>query len=259
MTVAVLGVLLFALALATGCTGDSDNGSLSESGEAATSAPSAASPQPTSDISEDEARSAAEKVLLTLQDFPAGWSQEPPDEDEEPPLDVPPECKAFAGEEDWPGTVVKVESPEFDGPDDEDVNSSAIVYADGEAARLAFAGVRDACGRCRGPFLQALPTYLEQQYQKNAPGVTAEITATAMDWLPFPTYGDEGLSVRMSVTIDLGTRSIDCYLDELGWRVGRVEGDISFSTCSDTPGAEEEQRLAKIILGRLRIAVEDLD
>jgi len=261
VTLALLCALMLSLALAAGCAGGGEAKPSPETNGAAPPASSADSVETAPSISEEEAREVAEKVLLTLRDFPAGWSQEPPDDEEDAPLDVPPECQAFAGQEDWPGTLLKVESPEFEGPDEVEVNSSVILYADAEAARQAFAGVRDTYDRCREPLLQAFTRYLQQLYQKNAQesGEIAEVASMAMDWLSFPPYGDESVTARMSITINVGARSLDCYLDMLGWRIGRVEGDMGFSTCFDTPDTGEEQRLAQIIDERLREAAENLD
>ena len=268
MKPALLCALLLSLALAAGCASNSEderspetNGGAPEANGAAPATSSADSAQPVSDISEGEAREVAEKVLLQLKDFPVGWSQEPPEDEEDTPLDVPPECQAFVGEEEWPGTLLEVESPEFEGPDDEAVNSGVVVYADAEAARQAFADARDAYDRCKEPLLQAFTGYLQQLYQQKAQesGEAAEVAALTMDWLSFPPYGDESLTARMSITINVGTRSLDCYLDFLGWRVGRIEGDIGFSTCFEIPNLEEEQRLAQIMDERLRKAAKDLD
>src|SRR4030042_5150549 len=165
---ALLCALLLSLALAAGCASDSKDQPPPESDGVAPATSSADSAQPVSDISEEEAREVAEKVLLQLKDFPVGWSQLPPEDEEDTPLDVPPECQAFVGEEEWPGTLLEVESPEFEGPDDEAVNSGVVVYADAEAARQAFADARGASDPCKEPLLQAFTEYLQQLYQQKA-------------------------------------------------------------------------------------------
>ena len=260
MKLTLLGVLLVSLALAAGCASDSEGQPSTGTNGAAPPASSADSAKTVSNISEEEAREVAGKILLTLRDFPAGWSQEPPEEEkEDPEFDSPPECQAFFEQEIPPGALVDIDSPEFDGPDTEQVDSGATVYVDAEAAHQAFADARDVYDRCREPLRAAYTKYLGELLREEYPDANVEVTAFAMDWLSFPAYGDESLAMRMSVTMVVGDQTIDAYTDMFGWRVGPIEGDMSFTNCFVPPDLEEEQRLAEIVEKRLREAAEDLD
>ena len=166
---ALLCALLLSLALATGCASNGKDEPPPLGDGAAAATPSADSPQAVSNVSEEEAREVAEKVLLRLKDFPVGWSQLPPEEDDEDPeLDLPEECKTFFEQEIPLGAIVDIDSPEFEGPDDEEVDSGATVYADAEAARQAFLDARQFMDRCKDPFREAFTKYLQQLYQEKA-------------------------------------------------------------------------------------------
>jgi hypothetical protein len=208
---------------------------------------------------EEEARELAEKVLLTLRDFPAGWSQLPPDKDEDPPLDVPSECQTFSGNYQSPGALVDIDSPEFEGPDEETVSSTVIVFGDVEEASQALAKSRAEFDLCREPVRAALTTYYDGLLRAQHPDTNVAVTALSLDWLPFPPYGEESVAARLSVTIVVGDQTFITHSDMFGWRVGRVEGDMSFTTRTVPPDPEEEQRVAKIIDERLGDAAKDLD
>jgi len=250
------------LALAAGCASNSEGEPSPQGDGAATATSSADSPQAVSDISEEEAREVAEKVLLRLKDFPVGWSQLPPEQDEEDPdLGLPEECRTFFEQEMPPGAILDIDSPKFEGPDEEEVDSGATVYVDADAARQAFLDARQFMDRCKDPFREAFTKYLQQLYQEKAQesGQSIEVVAFTMDLLSFPPYGDESFSTRMSFTVNVGSQTLDFYLDMFSWRVDRIEGDMSFSTQFEIPDIDEEQRLAQIIEERLNDAVKDLD
>ncbi len=251
----ILCFLLPLLALAAGCAGGGEAEPSPGTHGAAPPTGSADSP----DAAEQAAREVAEKVLLTLRDFPAGWSQLPPDKDEDPPLEVPPECQTFSEDYQWPGAIVDVDSPEFEGPDLETVSSSAIIFGDVEAATRAFARYKAEFDLCREPVRAALTTYYDGLLRAQHPDTNVAVTALSLDWLPFPPYGEESVAARLSVTVVVGDQTFITHSDMFGWRVGRVEGDMSFTTRTVPPDPEEEQRVAKIIDERLRDAAKDLD
>jgi hypothetical protein len=259
VTLALLCALLLSLALAAGCASGSEGQPSTETNGAAPATSSADSPETASSVSEEEAREVAEKVLLTLRDFPAGWSQLPPDEDEDMQLDLPPECQAFWEHEEWPGTLVDIDSPEFEGPDDEEVQSGVVIYVNAEAAHQAWVDGKAAVDLCREPVRAALATYLQQGLQAQYPDATIEVAAFTWDWLPFPAYGDESAAMRMSFTVNAGSESFTFHSDFIGWRVDRVEVSLAFDTRTEPPDPNEEQRLAQIIDERLREAAENLD
>jgi hypothetical protein len=245
------------LALAAACAG---GGEAEPSSDSRGAAPPAGSSSPdTASIAEEEAREVAEKVLLTLRDFPAGWSQLPPDKDEDPPLEVPPECQTFSEDYQWPGAIVDVDSPEFEGPDLETVSSSAIIFGDVEAASQAFATYKTEFDLCKEPMRAALTTYYDGLLRGQHPDTNVAVTALSLDWLPFPPYGEESVAARLSTTIVVGDQTFNTYSDMFGWRVGRVEGDMGFTTRTAPPDPNEEQRLAKVIDERVRDAAKDLD
>jgi len=119
----IVSALVVAVALAA-CGGDGEE---------------AAEEQSTTTAAEDrvatsEERAAAEGVLLTLDDFPSGWVQRPPDQADDLQLDLPEECAIFEEEAQEPGALVDLESDDFISPEEHEVSSGATVYVDEDAA-----------------------------------------------------------------------------------------------------------------------------
>jgi hypothetical protein len=207
----------------------------------------------------EEARAAAEEALLRLEDFPTGWVERPAEEDEEDfEADLPPECQWFIEQEELPGTVVEVESREFHGPDDEEVESSVTIFEDVAAASQTFADVSDFIERCRQPLREAVAQYFQDKIREEGeelPFEDIELSDFNMDRLSFPAYGDEGMALRMSFTIDTDFLSADFYMDIFGIRVDRIVGGMSFGQSFEIPDTNEEERLAGIIEERLHTVV----
>jgi len=220
-------------------------------------------PTATSNADLEEARAVAEQALLRLEDFPTGWVERPAEEedDEDFELDLPPECQSFIERENLPGTLVEVDSAEFHGPDDEEVESGVTIFVDIAAARQAFAEVGDFIERCRQPLREAVTEYFEEKIREEGedlPFEDIELADFNMDRLSFPAYGDESMALRMSFTIDAGFLSFDFYFDIFGMRVDRIIGSMSFAGVLETPDAREEERLAGIIEERLETAAAQL-
>lgn len=255
---ATLCVLLLSLALAAGCKGGNDDPSGARG--AAPPVDSTGSPGAEASLLEEQAREVAESVLLTLRDFPAGWSQLPPDDDvEDPPLNLPPECQAFAEMEEWPGTLVDTDSPEFEGPDDEEVQSGVTVYVDAEAAHQAWANGKAAIDLCREPMRAALAAYLQEILRAQYPEAIIDVVDFTWDWLPFPSFGEESAAMRMSFTVNGGPQPLVFHSDFIDWRVGRIEASLAFDSRTVAPDTKEEERLAKLLDERLKNAAGDLD
>lgn len=253
-----LCLLLLSLAVAAGCDGGGDEPPAGSRG-AAPPTSSADSPEATAAL-EEQTREVAMTALLTLRDFPAGWSQLPPKkEGQEPPLNLPPECQALAQMGDWPGTLVDIVSPEFEGPDGEEVQSGVTVYVDAETAHQAWANGRAAIDLCREPMRVALAAYFQETLRAQYPEAVIDVVDFTWDWLPFPSFGDESAAMRMSFTVNGGPQSSTYHSDFIGWRVDRVEVNLNFDTRTAIPDPIEEQRLAQIIDERLREAAEDLE
>lgn len=250
-----VAVVLVCLAIVVACADAGDQEPPAEAEQTAT---------PTSEAEPEQARAVAEQALLRLEDFPTGWVERPAEEDEENGFepDLPPECQSFVERENLPGTLVEVDSDEFHGPDDEEVESGVTIFVDVAAARQAFAEVGDFIEQCREPMRQAVTEYLQEVIQEEGedlPFEDIELTDFNIDRLSFPAYGDESMALRMSFTIDAGFLSLDFHLDIFGMRVDRIIGSMTFSDSFERPDTNEEERLATIIEGRLHTAVAQLE
>lgn len=213
-------------------------------------------------LSEEAAGAIAETALLRLEDFPTGWTERPAEEDDGLEVDLPPECQSFIEQETRPGTLVKVASPEFHGPDDEEVESEATVYVDVGSAQAVFADVSDFIERCRVPlreaFTEALGGLVEEEAEDSL-FEDIEITDFNIDRLSFPSYGDQSASFRISVEFQLEGLSFDVYMDVFGIRVDRMTGSMSFLEVLERPDTDQEERLLGIIEQRLATAAAQLD
>lgn len=153
--------------------------------------------------------------------------------------------------------MVKIDSPEFHGPEDEEVESGVTVYVDEAAARQAFVEVADFLEECRQPIREALTRFIEESEDAPFEDFEAEVN---IDRLSFPSYGDENISLRISATVEAADFpfDLDLYLDILAVRLDGIVGGMTFVDILDRPDTTEEERLLGIIEERLRAASAQL-
>lgn len=235
-----------------GCGGNGGDGTASDAGTA--TPPDSRTEEPGTDSA--AARTAAESALLTLDDFPTGWTERPPEEDQGPDIELPAECDVLSEEEDFPGTLGDADSDEFHGPNDEEVTSSTTVFVDTESAEHVLRFLDDFVNNCREPFQDAMEGYLKQVASDEGP-IEFDGFEVNIDRLSFPDHGDEQLALRISVNAESSEFPfpIEVYLDVIGFRLGRTTGGITFTSVSNTPDAGEEQRLLDLIEERLAAAL----
>jgi len=255
----VVAIVVVCLAVGVACA-DGDNGKPpTEVEQTATVTAAPAAHETPVGMAEEEARALAEQALLRLEDFPTGWVERPAEEDEEDfQPDLPPECAWFIEQEEAPGTLVEVESREFHGSDDEEVQSNVTIFEDVAAASQTFADVSDFIERCRQPLREAVTQYFQEKIREEGEDLPFEdikLTDFNVDRLSFPAYGDESMALRMSVELDAGFLSLDFYGDIFGIRVDRIVGGMMFGDFFERPDTNEEERLAGIIEERLHTVV----
>jgi len=255
-----VAMVLVCLGLAAACADGGDEEVRTEASETAIAA---------SEGGLEEARAVAEQALLRLEDFPTGWVERPAEQDEEDfQPDLPRECQWFIQQEELPGTVVKVDSPEFHGPDHEEVESAVTVFVDVTAARQAFADVQDFIEGCRQPLRQAFTEYLQEKAREEVEDLVFEVTELTdfnIDKLSFPAHGDESMAFQVGFEVHVRPLSVDYYFDMFGIRVDRIVGVLTFGDSFvrplslERPDTNEEERLAGIIEERLHTAVAELE
>lgn len=230
------------IALAGACGGDDDGDSTSGSPEPTSGQSADDDPRTESERQADQ--DAAEAMLLTLDDFPSGWQEEPADdeeaseeEDEAIQADLA-ECLGI-DPEDFDPDNPSATSPTFTSPDEKEVSVDVAFAPSAEAAAVAFETLSDdATPGCYG---DALQSWLEgAAFEEGLPeGVeVGDVTASP---LSFAALGDESSAFRVTLPVSAEGVTVDLYLDIVFARVGRIgiEGtfDSQFSPFAEADAA----------------------
>jgi len=156
-----------------------------------------------------EAQRAADAAVLTIEDFPAGWVETEPSEDDE---SDPCKTRKIVEEKEIAGA----ESMDFEKAD-AFVTNVVSVFASAESADEVISEVTDR-------FRQCDPDAIREAWQEDAPkGVTAEDVEIGR--LSFPELADRTEALRLTLTIagELdGESTLDVPWDFVFVRSGRM-------------------------------------
>jgi hypothetical protein len=213
---------------------------------------------PTQEPEDEEtkaARAAAEKTFLKLEDFPTGWTQALPTTATSQELELPSECQSPVLSRKQPSdSIVQVDSPEFDSAAGLQVASRVIVFHDEGTTRKYVDGINkfiETFDRCRQPILEAL---------KKSDTPDTQTTDLKLERLSLDSLGDQSISLRLSIFIEVQGTTVSLQSDLLVVRVGRVVSLLGYLSRSLAPSdLSEEGRLAGIVAARLKDAVKELD
>jgi hypothetical protein len=223
------------------------SGSATESTTGATTTPTEA---PLSAEFIAAAQEAATNSLLTLEDYPAGWTQTPRDPDD-PDLGLTGEC-AVIEDDALPGEVAHAISDDFDGPDDQEVSTGSSVFAESGKAAQAFADYADTLDACRGRFSEAYKTAIQKEFdtQGVAPESISDLVVT-FDPIESPVSADDTLTYRLLMTLTASGQPLKFTFDVFFVRQGNVVGYLSYYAQGDPPIGEEGQ-LAEALMSKLQ-------
>lgn len=201
-------------------------------------------------VIEDADQRQAEDALLTLEDFPSGWTA-PGDDDGEDGEDV---SEAACFEDIQPDlselTVTgHAESGNFE-TDEAWVSSTASVYRTEEEAHGAFEGGRDALlsdelAACFGDiFAEAMA-----EEENDVEIQVGEVSASEVS---VPDVGAQrSAALRVEIPLDVEGQAVSAYMEFIGLGEGRTLGSlVTFSFVEPFP-ADETERLAGIVADRL--------
>jgi len=200
-------------------------------------------------VIEDADQRQAEEALLTLDDFPSGWTAPSESEDEAEDFS---EAECFENiQPDLSDLTVTghAESGNFE-TDNAWVDSTASVYRTEDEAREAFEGGRDALlsdelGACFGDvFAEALA---EEEND-----VAIEVGDAATNEMSLPDVGaQESAAVRLEIPLDVEGQAASAYVEFIGLHEGRTIGSLlTFSFVEPFP-PDETERLAGVMVDRL--------
>lgn len=234
--------LIVAVTLTAACGGDSDSPE-SEALPGATS---------TQNIAADKA--AAEQAVLRLSDFPPGWQAKP---HEESPDD--PDLTRRLGEclrvdvsvlGDNPASA---DSPDFESPDEQEVQSSVGFTATAAKAQELFAIFERP--ETPGCLSDAASKSIEDSLKSPEPGeeVPAGVTVgkVSINRASFPAMGERTVAYRMTVPVRLGGLSLSVYSDLVLVLRGRGAALLSFFDFGSPFPTDQAQKFTKTVVDRL--------
>jgi len=196
----------------------------------------------------EASQEAAESAMLTLEDFPPGWTSSPAEPDDDFSLDLSDEC-AVLDAETYPGEVSAVESDDFTGPDDQEVSSNATVLTSKEAAASALKTFTRALAleSCRGEVVEAFEEELSFD-------VGADVQVSLED-LSFPTLGDSSDSFRIKVEAVGQSLVFDVTMIQKGNMLGAF---FYIPGINSNPDIAEEAEFAELFSAKLEAAEETI-
>lgn len=179
---------------------------------------------PGQDVAADQ--STAEAALLTLADFPAGWSEVPSEDDDEATVALQRRaaaCSDSSGDTllDFPA---KASTGDFTNPEDDSSVSGTVAIApsDDEAAAVVS-----------GIMGSDTPSCLDDVYTEFFDGEADLPNGTSLSDLTVAplnvtSVGDEVAALRVTATLDVSGIQIDVVTDQVVVRVGRSLAGLSF-------------------------------
>lgn len=214
-------VLVAVLVTTAGCTGSSGDRTLKSSSDPD-------DPRTQEQVSLDQA--AADRAVLTLADFPTGWtgtarddSDRGPDLDKELAECLQVDVEMFAEEE------VQAKSDTF-SKNTAEVESDVSMQPTVAEAREAFAILQRP--NARDCFEAAVRAIVEYSIKHPAPGqepsAGVKIRDISLGDLSFPSVGEEHRAFRVTVDIETEGINADLYIDLVLIRVGRATASMSF-------------------------------
>jgi hypothetical protein len=199
---------------------------------------------------------AAEAALLTIDDFPAGWTEVP--DAEETPLAVESQrriaaCAGGEGDEllDLGGALA--ETGNFIGPDDQVVEQSVAIVEEA-LAEDTFAGFTDpAVGDCFADAMQQTVDAMITGPSAPSESFPADTTLgkVTVEPLEVPAAGDESAGYRVIIPLTAQGFSFEIVLDAIVIRSGGALAGISFQSAPEPFPTEDVVHYVELAAERL--------
>ena len=231
-----LVVATLALSLVAACGGSdgesepSDTDAPSESiapGESDAPDAPADTDAPAQDVAADSA--AAEAALLTLSDFPAGWSEVPDEEDDsnQELLEQVYECLGPDAVE-LINSETEAQTGSFTDPVDESTVDEIVALAPTEESAEAYmaGGSADGVAECLTTAYREGVAELLADAEEMQGAELGEITVGALN---VGEIGEDSFAYRITVPISVQGVNVDLFADFVAVRVGRSAAGLNFS------------------------------
>lgn len=192
----------------------------------------------------EASQAASESAMLTLADFPPGWTSFPAEPNYDIPYGLSEDC-AVLDTGVFPDEVFVADSAEFVGPNGQAVTSRATVFTSEEVAANALESVINALAlnSCRVEFVEAIRKVLFELLEE-------EIELSLLD-LSFPSLGESSASFRNIVEVFGESSSFDTTFIRKGKMVGRVD---YLSPPNSIPDIVEETEIVELFSEKLKAA-----
>lgn len=245
---------LLALMMA-GCGGGEKADAAAPAGQSGSSTTTDAASPSTSSFDIAAAKSKAKSANLVIGDFPAGWAAAPREADDEDDakvgkqfadcLNVP--VALFDGKDD--ADSVSVDSPDFNSPDKETTISSSVAIASSGRMTEYFNIMKgENVSACLNATMDAaMKAALKEEDMPDG----VKFDTPKVGQLSFPTYGDESVPFRVSMSASYMGLNFDFFLDMLYIRAGDSGVFLTFEGTDKPVSIETEQQYAQLVADRL--------
>ena len=204
-----------------------------------------------------EALAAAQSSLLTVEDFPEGWTKEDIRPILSSPLfdaeDTPPECELFLENADL-DHVLAADQATFFGMGEQSVESGAAVFESEEAAAAVVERFRKYPSRCEETLRAAFRDTLESIEDLSSGLPEIRLADVEVTELALADYGNESAGVRLTMTAESDERSVTTWMDVIVTRADHVVGGFHYTSTDAEPDQSLEDRLLPHLEARVRAA-----
>jgi len=197
----------------------------------------------------------AESAVLTLADLSPGWTlaADDQDDDEDSAFELSEECKSIEEQAAYPGVKASSQSEDMQGPDSQQISSEAAVFDDSDAAQRSLDTYRELYVRCGNDLVGAFNAGLQQAATKDGVPPEQIQIQTALEDLGSANVGESGIMFRLSGTVTGPGGSFQFAVDFIAFRVGRMDGGVTYMSIGGTR-PEEERQLLQIAATKLQTA-----
>jgi hypothetical protein len=210
---------------------------------------SAETDAPTQDVAADAA--AAEAALLTLSDFPAGWSEVPDEEDDsnQELLEQVYECLGPDAVEVI-NSETEARTGSFTDPVDESTVQEVIALAPTVESAEAYiaGGSADGVAECLTTAYREGIAQLLADAEEMEGAELGEITVGALN---VGEVGEDSFAYRITVPISVQGLNVDLFTDFVAVRVGRSAAGLNFLSQFDPTAIERITEYTTLAASRL--------
>jgi hypothetical protein len=206
----------------------------------------------------EEDKAAAQAALLTLADFPAGWSEIPAEVESDDDEDVGREvaaCVGVEGDKLFDVGGAEASTGDFSDPEENVTISEQVgiaATADEAAAQLAALEAPGVTA-CIQDVFRAFVADLIENPETPADSLPEGASVGEVTWgrLNVAPVGDQLVAYRVTMPISMEGITIDFYLDIVLARQGRSMANLYFESIFDPYPTEDLDRFVALAVSRL--------